>query len=291
MDNKTIFVKTSKGEDEMLSRTSHLADDVKRALLMVDGSSTFGEISKRAAPSMRASLGETLQELEKNGFIQDMDAVGKTPRIAVPPRMAVPSKMVVPTRTPTPKQQPVDDAAGGELDFMSGFTASEVPGAGPTEAENLRAETDGISQQEMEAAIFGTPQGAEAIPHVSEADKLKAEQETRLRIEDAVRAQKQAEEAVHIKAEQQAAKAREAAQPSQATPGAKPDTFAFDAFHVDASQDFAFGKFKIDEPRGSAEPHKERQPEQPASPAAKPTTFAFDAFQIDEPFGADVEAA
>ena len=46
MDNKTTFVKTRKGEDEMRGKTSQLPGDLKRALLMVDGSSTFSEIRR-----------------------------------------------------------------------------------------------------------------------------------------------------------------------------------------------------------------------------------------------------
>jgi hypothetical protein len=105
MDNKTIFVKTRKGEDELHGKTSQLPGDLKRALLMVDGSSTFSEISKRAAPSMRASLGETLEQLARTGFIQDKDMVGKTPRIAVPPKMSVPGRWPFPARWPNRKKQ------------------------------------------------------------------------------------------------------------------------------------------------------------------------------------------
>ena len=75
MDNKTIFVRTKKGEEQVQSRTSHLSGDIKRALSMVDGSATFGEISKRSAPSMRANLAEMFEELEKTGLIQDKSFV------------------------------------------------------------------------------------------------------------------------------------------------------------------------------------------------------------------------
>lgn len=204
MDNKTIFARTSKGEDEVKSRTSHLPGDVKRALLMVDGSATFGEISKRAAPSMRASLGEMLQELEKSGFIQDKTMDGKIPKVAVPPKMAVPPGMAVPTRMATPhKKQAVDNNAD-ELDFMSGFTASppEAPTAGAVRAEKLRAEAEEKSRQEIEAEKIRAQREAEDI-------LLKAGQEAaRIREETARRAREEAENA-RLKAEQEAKRVRE----------------------------------------------------------------------------------
>lgn len=198
MDNNTIFVRTSKGEDEMQSRTSHLPGDVKRALLMVDGSATFGEISKRAAPSMRASLGEMFQELEKSGFIQDKAMAGKIPKMAVPPNMVVPTKMATPH-----KEQAVDDDAG-ELDFMSGFAASppEAPVAGAVKAEKLRAEAEEKSKQEIEAEKIKAQREAEAI-------LLKAEREAaRIREETARRAKEEAE-TTRLKAEQEARKVRD----------------------------------------------------------------------------------
>jgi hypothetical protein len=397
MDNKTIFVRTSKGEDETQSRTSHLPGDVKRALLMVDGSATFGEISKRAAPSMRAGLGKMFEELEKSGFIQDKAMAGKIPKVAVPPKMVVPTKMVTPH-----KKEPVDDDAG-ELDFMSGFTASppEAPTAEAVKAEKLRAEAEEKSKQEIaaekikaqrEAAaiLLKAEQEAARIREVTarrakeeaeitrlkaeqearkvrdelEAARLKTEQESKLRLEDAARERQQAEAArliaeqearkvrdeletarlkteqesklravreqqqaeaarliaeqearkVHdeleelvaarlkaeqetklrleaaakaharIKAEEDAAKAREAAeliakqqreaaqareaagaqaaQTTEAAPAAKkPDAFAFDSF-------------RIDEPQRPAEPHKDQQPAQKASAAQQPSDAA-----------------
>jgi hypothetical protein len=205
MDNKTIFVKTSKGEDEMHSRTSHLPGDDKRALLMVDGTSTFGEIMKRAAPSMRASLGETFRELEKTGFIQDKDMIGKIPKIAKPPKMSVPVKMSVPRgKTGTPQKKQPEEEEAGELDFMSGFTPS-VPGApkaGAGKAEKVKAEAEERSEQQTEAEKVKAQREAKAI-------LLQAEQEAaRIREETMRRANEEAE-ATRLKAEQEARKLRE----------------------------------------------------------------------------------
>ncbi len=228
MDNKTIFVKTSKGEDEMHSRTMHLAGDVKRALLMVDGNATLGEISKRAAPSMRASLNEMLQELEKGGFIREktQDKVKDQDKSKAKgnniPKMSVPVKMATPK-----KQQPVADEIG-ELDFMSGFTTSspEISSDGAGQAEKLRAAAEEKYRQEIEAEKIKAQREAEAILHKAEqeatrireetarrakaeaeATRLKAEQEAKLRLEAAAK-ERQKAEAARLIAEQEARKVR-----------------------------------------------------------------------------------
>jgi hypothetical protein len=187
MDNKTIFVRTRNGEEQVQSRTSHLSGDIKRALSMVDGSATFGEISKRSAPSMRANLAEMFEELEKTGLIQDKSFVGKIPKIAMP------SKMVVPVKMATPRKNPAVDNSSDELDFMSDYAASpqQVP---TTEAEEK-------SKREIEAEKLKAQLEAEAI-------HLKAEEDARLRLEAAAREHKEAETA-RVKAEQEARRVRE----------------------------------------------------------------------------------
>jgi hypothetical protein len=209
MDNKTIFVKTRKGEDELHGKTSQLPGDLKRALLMVDGSSTFSEISKRAAPSMRASLGETLEQLARTGFIQDKDMVGKTPRIAVPPKMSVPGKMAVPSKMAKPQETKPDDEDAGELDFLTGFPVSppEKPAIVPDNAKSLIDQTDEKSRRRWEAEKYKD----EDIIARKEAEdkKRKAEQDAaRIREETARRARQEAE-AIRLKAEQEARKLRE----------------------------------------------------------------------------------
>ena len=235
MDNKTVFVRTSKGEDEMHSRTTHLPGDIKRALLMVDGNATIEEIRKRAAPSLRSSLDEMLEELEKDGFIKDKDqgkikaqdkARDKARHDNIP-KMSVPVKIATPQ-----KSKPVDEDAG-ELDFMSGFTASEAAVAAAevaaaeaaaeaaaaeaaeaaraeaaraeaARAERLKAEAENKSRQEIEAAKLSAQREAEAILH-------KAEQEAARIREETVRRAKAEAEATRIKAEQEAKLRLEAA--------------------------------------------------------------------------------
>ena len=199
MDNKTIFVRTPKGEEAAQSRTSPLPGDVKRALLMVDGSATFGEISKRAAPSIRASLGEMLQELEKNGFIEAKSMLANTPRVAVPP-----PGMVVPTKLTTPHKKPPADDTAAELDFMSGRTVPPPNAvlAQEARAEKLRAEEEEKSRQKIAAEKIRVQQEAQAI-------LLKAEQEAAKIHEETVRRARAEAEATRLKAEQEAKKIRE----------------------------------------------------------------------------------
>jgi hypothetical protein len=216
MDSNTIFVRTTKGEDEMRNKSALLVGDMKRALLMVDGTATFGEISKRAAPSLRNILDEMFKDLEKGGFIQDK-AKAKAGNI---PKMATP-KMA------TPFKKPVDEGVE-ELDFTAAFRAPSADAlaaeAKKAEAAKLKMEAEAKAQREIEAAKLKMQQEAEAARQKAEAEakakqqaeaaRIKAEAEAKARqdIEAAkLKAQREAEEA-RLRAEQEAAKAREEAE-------------------------------------------------------------------------------
>ncbi len=196
-----IFVRTPKGEDEVLSRTRDLAGDDKRTLPMVDGKATVGEIRKRVAPSLRDNLVDTLEYLEKNGYIHDKDKkpVASTP-LKVPPHLK--------TATP-PKQQEIEDD-GGELDFMSGFTAS-TPQTAEAEKNLDRAEAEAEKlKQEAEAAKLKAEAEAKKIKEEAQAAKLKAEAEAK-RVKELAEAEaaaliesKQAIEAERSKAKKEA---------------------------------------------------------------------------------------
>jgi hypothetical protein len=205
MENKTIFVRTSKGEDEIRSKTAHLSGDIKRALLMVDGTSTFGEISKRSAPSLRSLLGELFLELEKGGFIQDKARMDNIPKLAVPPRMVMPVKMS------TPGKRPADEGVS-ELDFTAAFRAPS-PEVLAAEAAKVAAEkAEAHARQEIEAAKLKAHEEAEAARHKAEqeAARVRAEQEAaRAKAEAETKAREEAErraqaEAARLKAQQEA---------------------------------------------------------------------------------------
>jgi len=245
MGSNTIFIKTGKGEDEMRNKSAHLVGDIKRALLMVDGTATFGEISKRAAPSLRSVLDEMFKELEKGGFIQDKAKAGSVPKMGAPLKMATP-KMA------TPFKKPVDEGVE-ELDFTAAFRApsaemlaaeakkaeaaklkmadeAELEAKREIEAAKLKAQQDAARQKaeqeaararaELEAAKAKAEAEARALAEAKEKqqaeaarikaeEKARAEAQARQEIEAAkLKAQREAEEA-RLKAEREAAKARE----------------------------------------------------------------------------------
>lgn len=113
MNSKIIFTRTIKGESEAM----RLSENHKRVLLMVDGKATLGEMSKRAAPSMRSILEEVIAELEQGGFIRDANKPGHIP------------KMVTPQKSAIPPAKPAED----ELDVLD-FTVK------PVESDTLVAE-------------------------------------------------------------------------------------------------------------------------------------------------------
>ena len=179
MDNKTIFIRTDKGNDEVRSKPGQLFGDIKRVLPMVDGIATFGEISKRVAPSLRKSLNEVFLELEKSGFIHDAAMAGNIPKLVVPPKIVAP-----------PIKKPGNGGLG-ELDF----TTAPAPGAMATEkagqeADKLKAAAEAQAHAEAEAEL----------KHKAEAASIRAEAEARARQEI---------EAARLKAEQDAAKMHE----------------------------------------------------------------------------------
>lgn len=135
MDNKTVFVKTRKGEDEIRGKTANLYSDIKRALMMIDGSSTLGEISKRAVPSLRRTLDEMIKELAVGGFIQGQNKGAKLPDLVSPSGMHSTIKKPV--------------VAGSELDFTNLLAAE----ADKLIAGELRVEADSASGVRTEVEV------------------------------------------------------------------------------------------------------------------------------------------
>ncbi len=232
----------------MQGRTAHLAGDMRRALLMVDGNATFGEIGKRAAPSLRASLEEMFNELQKGGFILDRNPVQATSEYV--PKMSIPVKIATPPKSKT-------EGHVEELDFLSGIAAPQrkkpADNVPPANEETSRPESFDRSRQDAEVAKLFAQQGAAAgspnsgqdsarlleeavqrakaeadgakVRQQSEAERLRAEQESvKMRIELAAAQAKAAQESkaqlehttakaqANIDAEDDAAKVREEAE-------------------------------------------------------------------------------
>ena len=195
MDKKTIFVKTSKGDDETTSKTSHLYGDIKRIMSLIDNKSTVAELTKRAAPSLRESLDEMLQKLLDSGFIQDS---AKLPLI-------------------TPKVAP--SKSGGELDFTGSDRANKDRAMEAAAKERAELEASQVRAKKEELRI-----NAE-IAAVAEA-KAKREEEARQREEARIRAEA---EVARIKAEQDAARIREQIEVAEAKALAEAEAARFKA--------------------------------------------------------------
>ncbi len=193
MDKKIILVKTDKGEDEVKSKTKYLFGDIKRVLALVDDKSAVAELTKLAAPSLRASIDKMLQELLDGEFVQDKDKVSSgVDRESSAIKMATP-KMFAPKMSPPlyqaqPPAQMKD--TGDELDFTRSMpvpTAQKLA----TEAARLKAEQD-AGQARLESET-----------------RARAEAEARGRQEAETKARVEAEKA-RLRAEQEALRAREA---------------------------------------------------------------------------------
>jgi hypothetical protein len=191
MDTKTIFVLTAKGQDEVSHNTSLLYGDIKRALSMMDGVSTFAEISKRAAPSLRSILAELVRELVTGGFIEDKARAGFVAKIVVPPKMTA----------PTPAKQ--EQGGGSELDFT---TIMRAPSAEILRAEAAKIQVEQKAKQEAEAEKLKLEQGAKLKQDAEEARRVK-EQQAKLQVEQEAKAKAEAKirelaEQSRLKAEQ-----------------------------------------------------------------------------------------
>jgi hypothetical protein len=211
MDSNTIFARTSKGEDEIRSKTAHLSGDIKRSLLMVDGEATFGEINKRAAPSLRSSLEQMFNELIQDGFIQEKANSGKISRKAVPSGMV--PKMVVPSRKVSAHKTPEEDEDDMDLDFASDYlarTREELP--------------DKADKAEAEAVAE-----AEARAHALAQAKAKQEAETRSRAEAEAQARAKA-------------KARREAEARRVTVAEEPDSIEVQARALQEARELAEAK-------------------------------------------------
>lgn len=184
MNEKIIFVRTSSGEDEVRSRTAHLSKDIKRALLMVDGTATVGEIIRRASPSLRGMLGDMFAELAKGGFIQDKARVASLSKLIMP-QVASPAKSA--------------DAVD-ELDFTAAY---RVPTPAILAEEAVKAQA---AARAAEAALAEERARLEA-----DAVKLKAQQAQELRDRE-VAAQAEARAAAERRAREEAEAARQAEQ-------------------------------------------------------------------------------
>ncbi|MFA6921515.1 MAG: AsmA-like C-terminal region-containing protein [Gallionella sp.] len=185
MNEKIVFVRTSSGEDEVRSRTAHLSKDIKRALLMVDGTATVAEIMRRSSPSLRGMLEDMFNELVKGGFIKDK---AKAPRSSA---LVTPSPL-------TPKNPASDEV--DELDFTAAFRVPTQAMFAEEAARVARVEAERQARQAEQAQAQAQAAERARLDAADEAARLKAEQEV-------VKSRALAE-AARLAAEQEAARVR-----------------------------------------------------------------------------------
>lgn len=197
MDKKTVFVRTASGENEVSGKGGSLSGDLKRALFLVDDKSTFDEILKRAAPSLRAVLPDMFAQLLAGGHVRDKAKPLAEPKIAAP-------KIVMPT-------------LNGELDFtglLGGSSAPDSSDKTKADADAARAELEAaVEAAKLKARVEAEAKAAANAKLAAEiAAKNQIEAETRAKQDALVRQQAEAkakEEAVaRARAEQVAAEAK-----------------------------------------------------------------------------------
>lgn len=157
MDKKTVFVKTDKGSREVGGHSDFLFGDAKRILHLVDDESTVNDITKRAPPSLRNALEDTLQELVNGGFIRDENADEEpekpTLKMSTPnfkmssPKGAAPASPA-PSQPSKPNQgqnKPLEsnssESKGSDLDF-SFITAAHSSGKPAIVPNNIPSQSD-----------------------------------------------------------------------------------------------------------------------------------------------------
>ena len=211
MDNKTIFIKTGKGEDEIKSKTNHLYGDIKRTLGLIDNKSKVEQLTKRAAPSLRDSISDMLQQLVDGGFIAE--EVKPSSGLKIPPPKISTPRMVKPVAQAETKKEE-------ELDFTgsagTSHAVTSVVEAGLPQAQHAKSESEAKAKQEAKARTAEEARLLEAararMEQAAVQAKAKEELEVKARAE-AIAAQHKAErEAARYRVEMAVAKAKEKAE-------------------------------------------------------------------------------
>ncbi|HEY5995120.1 MAG TPA: AsmA-like C-terminal region-containing protein [Gallionellaceae bacterium] len=157
MNNKTVFVRTSKGEAEANGQTALLFGESKRVFMLVNNKSTVDELRKHAAPSLRALLDEVLEQLERDDFIRDKSAGPGRPSSGTSgmAKIAMP-KISVPGRPAEAEE------AGAEADLDFSSIIQSPPAAQPpaqTKAPAPEKTPEKAPQQPQEQPGTEAPQG------------------------------------------------------------------------------------------------------------------------------------
>ncbi len=222
MNNKTVFVRTAKGEAEASGQTSLLFGEAKRVFVLVNNKATVEELRKHAAPSLRPLIDEVLEQLESDDFIRDKSAAGPgkpsssmsggmakiaRPKISTPEKPVAPegaageadldfssitqapaAQSPAPDQAQKPTQEPPGAAAGDSFDLDFSSLAKTVKPGGGAEKPREEPKPQKSATPEIDfASILGgappAPGEAEAKARAEAEAKARAEQEAKKRAE------------------------------------------------------------------------------------------------------------
>ena len=203
MDVKIQFIKTTKGENESKRITNHLSIDIKRALDLIDNKSSVKELMQRAAPSLRESLRDMLQELLDGGFIQNKDKVCNVVKCAYP-RMPVENKIVQ-----IPTFEDLDDRQEPASNLLVSVRRALAIEEDDTEQREAISRTEiEAAQENAEAARLKVEQEVKRIGIEFEVAQARAKMETEAKTHADASHLKAEQEAVNFKTEQEAVLAK-----------------------------------------------------------------------------------
>ena len=238
MDKKTVFIKTTKGEQE----GSNLSSDLRRILSLIDNKSRADDLAKRAPPSLRAGWLDFLGELVEGGYIRDKNVPS-----AAGPKIAVPKSSLLKMFSHKPAEEPELE----ELDYNSGYVAPARSAAElgakqkADEAARIRAEMEAAVaaakiRASAEAVAKAEAKAKQDAEHAAHAKAL-AEAEAASKAE--YHAKKEVESAARAKAAAEARAKQEAALRAQADAKAKQEA----ALRLQEQQEAARAKAKLEE--------------------------------------------
>ncbi len=223
MDNKTVYVVTLRGEGELRNHTRHLSEDLKRALMLVDDTSTVADLKKRAAPSLRDNLAGMLHKLAEGWFIQDRTKMGQVPRMVVPKQLHAVEGTEELDFTGIANHSVTGELQAGHAREIGSKATQEKKDIDAAQikpdqdtvkvAELVRAEAE--AKQAADAARLKAEKEAAEVRAQLEAAQARIESEVQAHAEVEARAKREAEATLH-KVEQEAAEARTQLEAAQA---------------------------------------------------------------------------
>ena len=205
MDQKTILIRTTKGEEEIRSGKYDIMPNQRIALNFIDGKSTVANLVKKAVPSLRISLPGLLESLSIEGFARD---------ISKPKTSKSNLKIAIPLGKATSSKKSRNLNASDSISMNNLATGlSDPPSARARErGEDLGAWQDALAGVEANAlAKTKAPVNVKVTEQTHVWEKSEAEEEARIWAKAAAKAEAEAKAKAKAKAKARAeaeAKAR-----------------------------------------------------------------------------------